>query len=233
VKRIRKTGQRTPIAFVVGTVLAKRPASVTRKRGWYKVRFDPFKQGCFFDPRNDACLRTAKYVRLGDRHVEAFGPKAGENLASLRELNPALTTVAPPRESWRGELGGLNFEPPSARAVARAVEAVQERWPGAVIVDGTDDWEAPRHMRPELWPHDLGIRPLARWHTGASGVSASGLVLGASEFRRLLEAYRRRYGVALQDVAGRRSPGSPSACGCWDGRAIRIHPTISAEFSSA
>lgn len=219
-RRIQKTGTRTPIAFVVGKVLRRRPASVTKKRGWFKVRFDPFEPGCFFDPRTDSCLASAKYMRLGDRHMEAFGPAEGEAMTSLRQLNPQPPFITPQRETWRGDMGGLNYRDATPAATTAAMRHVWDQWPSAVIVDGTDDWEAPEWARPQLWLKLLGAKPLAIWHTGASGQSASGLVFSPAEWQRAQAAFLRRFG---ERVPVSTLPKVPTKCGCWDGEGVRVY----------
>lgn len=222
-RRVKDTGTRDVIAFVVGTGMKpKRPATL-KKRGWFDVRFNPFEQGCFYDARSDACLRTAKYAVLRNRGIRAFGAEKGKPVGSQRELNPELVLFTPERETWHGEMGGLNYRPASAEAVAAELHEVRHAFPEAIVIDGSDDWDAPEHMRPELFPELFGTRPLARWHTGASGVSASGLVLSPEEYDRLCSAYRGRFGFHLTAAPGRSSSGSPSSCGCWDGRGFRVY----------
>ena len=120
-------------------------------------------------------------------------------------------------------MGGLNFVTPTDEAVGVALEEVWADYPDAVVLDGTDDWLAPEWVRPELFPELFGIEVIALWHTGASGKSASGLVLSPDWYAALDERYEEHYGVAIEAVPSQRTDGSHSACGCWDGDAFRVY----------
>lgn len=128
--------------------------------------------------------------------------------------------ITPERETWRGSMGGLNYREATPEATRAAMEHAWSRWPGAVIIDGTDDWEAPEWARPELWPEQMGARPLAFWHTGASGQSLSGLVLRPAEWRRVQAVFLRRFG---QRVPVSQLPKVATKCGCWDGEGVRVY----------
>jgi len=222
VDRIRRTGARTPIAFVVGTVVKDRPRKVSKKHGWSQVRFDPFKSDCFAGPRG-GCLSSAKYVHLGDRQVRAFGVDRGAALTSLRQLNPELELVTPQRDTWQGDMGGLNYGRATPEALEAALDQVWARWPGAVILDGTDDWDAPEKMRPETFPRTHGANPLARWHTGMSGQAASGLIFEPEAYRRLEARYRAAHGHGFEDAPAVRKAEEPNSCGCWQGSGFTVY----------
>lgn len=225
-RRIRETGTRTPCCFVVGTVLRSRP-SQPKARDWSEVRFHPLEAGCFFETSSGRCVRGARYVRLEKRKILAMGLQYGEPVTTGRALNPGpsaggLRTYAPDRSTWTGQMGGLNYEVPSPHAVQDALRTVWADHPGAVVLDGTDDWHAPEWARPELFPDRFAVRPLALWHTGVSGKSVSGLVLDLDEFEVLNRRFRNATGLYLEQVPSQRPTESPSTCGCWDGRAFRI-----------
>lgn len=59
------------------------------------------------------------------------------------------------------------------------------KYPRAVVVDGNDDWFAPIQSSPARACRKNGITPLAYFHTGISGISKSGVVLKASDYRKL------------------------------------------------
>ena len=220
--RIRRTGERSPIAFVVGTVVKDRPRKVSQKHGWSQVRFDPFQGDCFAGPRG-GCFTSAKFVHLGNRKLRAFGVDRGPAVTSMRQLNPDLELFTPQRETWHGDMGGLNYGRATPESLAEALELVWSRWPGCVVLDGTDDWEAPEQMRPETFPRIYSCRPLARWHTGMSGETASGLILSLDEFRRLESAYREHWGHGFEDAPSVRKDDEPTSCGCWQGSGFTIY----------
>jgi len=220
-RRIQSTGTRSPIAFVYGTALKSPPRGASKKSGWFDVRFEPFEHGCFFDARNAACLTSAKYVHLGKRKIRALGSEQGDSVTSLRQLNPAVPLITPRREKWIGDMGGLNYASPTSTALRDAKRYVFERYPGAVILDGTDDWDAPEAYRPSAFLPRLGVRPLAWWHTGQSGALPTGAVVSDDDLPRLRRAYREVYGVDLGQVAVTRPQAEPG-CGCWDGSAVRV-----------
>jgi hypothetical protein len=125
-KQIQRTGVRTVCCFVVGTVISRRPSSVTAKNGWAEIRLDVFDHGCFYRHRDGACVRTAKYARLHNRRIEAFGSRKGDPVTSMRDLadNPGplpVPTYGPRRREWRGEMGGLNFD---VAGLGETVEAI-------------------------------------------------------------------------------------------------------------
>jgi len=226
VRQIQRGGARTVCCFVVGTVIGSRSAAAVKKHGWSEVRLDVFDRGCFYRERDKACLRTAKYARLRNRQIEAFGSRKGAPVTSLRELNPGepdIPTYGPARRSWRGEMDGLNYEPATVGATAGAMRWVHQIHPGTVIVDGSDDWDAPLEVRPEALVGEFGLRPLAWWHTGTSGQCRSGVVLSSEEYARFADAYRTRFGCA-PEVSGSKVPAlTKPSCGCWDGEGLGVY----------
>jgi len=225
VERIRKTGQRNVCCFVVGTLIGQRPARVAKKNGWHSVRFNAETKGCFYDANSGACLSSAKYARMADRHIEAFGLQRGKNASSQREIqaNPGpLPIYGPRRHTWLGEMGGVNFGIADQEAMIQGLRFVWEQLGDVVIVDGTDDWDAPAHCRPEAFVPELGCRPVAWWDSGVSGQSVSGVIFTRQEYTRFCRRYRRRFGVhpaAFQKT----TPMVRPACGCWDGEGPSIY----------
>lgn len=65
--------------------------------------------------------------------------------------------------------------------------------PGCVIVDGSDDWSRPPWRRPERFCHDLEVSVVARFHTGVSGISSSGVVLTMEEYEKAREKFPAAY----------------------------------------
>lgn len=226
VERIQETGVRNVCCFVVGTLIAKRPARVAKKNGWAAVRFNAETKGCFHDAKSGACVRSAKYARLFDRHIETFGNTRGKNVSSQRDLNPGpppLRTYGPRRGSWVGEMGGLNYEAAEPEAVVQALRFVFAELGDVVVVDGTDDWDAPAQFRPEAVAQATGTTPLAWWHTGASGHSVSGMILTRREYRRFCRAYRRRFGAHPERVGDGAVTLERPDCGCWAGEGFAVY----------
>lgn len=77
--------------------------------------------------------------------------------------------------------------------------AVFKDFPAAIIVDGSDDWSAERHHRPQRAVQDAGIEPLAWFHSGISGVSKSGVVLTPADYAKLEEFYLREFKKPLTE----------------------------------
>ena len=213
--------------FVVGTVIPTRAARITRKHGW--ERLDAPTGGCCVRLESGRCVRSAQYVRIASGQLEAFGVRTGAPLTSPRQLpaprrpNPTVPTYGPARASWRGEMGGQNFELATACDTATALAWVLDRHPGCVVIDGSDDWEAPPHVRPQLLCERYGITPVAWWHAGRSGLERSGAVLSRAQWRQLCRAYERDFGFAPEQCPGSRRLLERPSCGCWEGEALRIY----------
>lgn len=82
---------------------------------------------------------------------------------------------------------------------APAPEAVFADFPDAVIVDGDDNWFAPKEKRPEVLAREAGVAPLALFHTGISGITRSGVVLAPADYERLREYFTATYGSAIEE----------------------------------
>ena len=227
-RRIQETGTRGVCCFVVGTVISKRSPKVLERKGWSAVRVDVFDEGCFYRASTGACVRTAKFARIRERSIQAFGLSDGDAVSSLRELsapgrNPPLRVYGPRRRSFRGDLGGVNYELAPARETAAAVHWVLDQHPHCVIVEGSDDWNAPLYARPHQLAARYRIEPEALWHTGTSGKTASGCVFSDASFARFCHAYAVEWGFPPECC-----PGPPPAlerpeCGCWSGEGLRIY----------
>lgn len=228
VEKIQESGVRNVCCYVVGTVIGSRSAKVAKKNGWTTIRLDAFGDGCFYRATTGSCVRTAKYARIRDRSVQAFGARNGEPVTSQRELssrepNPVPAVLGPERETWVGEMGGLNYKVASAEVTAQAIERVLAGCGGCVILDGSDDWNAPDHARPAMLTQRYGVDPWAWWHTGTSGQEYTGVVLSGPQWRAFRRAYIREWGFAPSGC-----PGAPPSllrpeCGCWNGEGIAIY----------
>ncbi len=226
--RRQKNGTHSARRFVVGKVIAKRSAKVTQRNGWSSVRLDTFDQGCFYRASTGASVRRARYVRIHHRTIQAFGLRDGEPVSTMHELeerkeNPQLPVYGPRRDTWRGDLGGLNFEIASPAQTGAAVHWVLERHPNCVIVDGTDDWNAPRYARPQLLCRKYELQPIAWWHTGMSGQGCSGVVLDGPTWDAFRRAYQADCGFPPECCPGPPPRLGPAGCGCWEGEGLRVY----------
>lgn len=213
----------------VGTVLQPRPAKVGHKNGWAPLRIDGDQTGCVYQASTGTCVRTATFVWLrAEGGLRAFGIHYGDpfpepRLAAVMPTpSDGAAILGPARRSWRGEMGGLNYDIASADAVLAAVRDALARHPGAVLVDGSDDWNAPVSARPQVLLARYGLAPLAWWHAGASGQALSGALLSPQTWQRFRTAYTREFGYAPERSSKPIGPARPS-CGCWDGEGLRIY----------
>lgn len=205
-----------PLGHIEGTLIASRDARVRTKNGWGRIRMDRVASGCFHDS-NGSCVDKAAFAWIGADDIEGMGARRQADEASA----VGLPWLGPQRRTWQGDLGGLNFDRPSPEQVQESVSAVLAERPGSVIVDGSDDWDAPDYVRPVVLVQQLGVAPLAWWHTGTSGQSPSGALFDRRSYRRFRRAYRHRFGCYPEQVgdvdAGRRG------CRCWQGNGFRIY----------
>jgi hypothetical protein len=210
---------------VIGRVIAPRDPSVTSKSGWSDVAVTP---DGFCRPCTGARLRTAKYALVRSGKIAAFGMRDGDPVRSLAEAENAhaprdLLVYGPAREAYEGDMGGTNFEIATPQATAAAIHWVLGQHPGAVIIDGSDDWYSPAYVRPEVLCRRYGLRPVALWHTGKSGLTPSGVVLDPGSYEQFRRRYSRQWGFGPE-----RCPGPPPGigrppCGCWEGEGLRVY----------
>ena len=105
-----------------------------------------------------------------------------------------------------GTSGFVNYIGGASTArVHAALEAVFAEHPGAVVLDGSDDWYVNDCRRPGTFPNIFGIKPLARFHTGCSGISKSGIVVSRGDFERIELEFPTQTFTQLRgpDVTGR------------------------------
>lgn len=212
---------------VLGTVIATRPAKVARKNGWSTIRVDG-RGGCFYRATTGVCARAALYARLVDGRIEAFGIVDGDPMHSAREMETVrrardLPIYGPQRKIWRGEMGGKNYEIATGPATLDAIRGLLERYPGHIIVDGSDDWNAPVHCRPELLTARYGTRPVAWWHAGASGQAVSGALFDAAAWSRFRRAFAAEWGFTPERCPWQPVAPQRPACGCYRGEGLAVY----------
>lgn len=211
---------------VWGTIIAPRRPSVTEKHGWQEVVFDP--STCCFHRRSDGGrVRTALFGWVRPGKVLAFGARSVRPGASVGESSGFprdVRVVGPIRGTWRGDMGGLNFEVAEKDVIEDALRSAAASWPGCVLVDGSDDWDAPEQVQ----VRDLALRwhtaPITWWHTGVSGVVPSGAVFAPATFLEFAARYRREFGLTLVAESGVRQSGGPARapCGCYGGEGLFV-----------
>lgn len=59
-----------------------------------------------------------------------------------------------------------------------------------VIIDGEDDWYAPRLSHPDEVAKEANVKVLALYHTGVSGISKSGIVIDEKQLEKFLSKFR-------------------------------------------
>lgn len=91
-----------------------------------------------------------------------------------------------------GTSGFVNYMPTFDGVRAAKAEVFRD-YPGAVIVDGIDDWLSPACGSPQLLVRLFNLRLLARFHAGISGITSSGIVLSAAEFERFTAEYHAAF----------------------------------------
>jgi hypothetical protein len=171
----------------------------------------------------------APFACIVDREVYGFGARGDGPLACLGTAeaafgHPDCLVVQPRRRTRRGDLGGLNYEVASQAAVEFVRARVAESWPGALVVDGSDDWTAPEHVRVFDLLRGWGIRPQAWWHTGISGFTPSGAILRGPA----LEMFVARYGATFGREPWELGPedevptGERPPCGCYRGEGLLV-----------
>ena len=104
----------------------------------------------------------------------------------MKIYNPQSGSISSSIGAW------VNYNGASKEAFNATRSKVFEDFPNSVIVDGTDDWFAPKHRRPETFI-DLGIKLLAYYHSGISGISKSGIIISHDEFKKLETIYQKKY----------------------------------------
>lgn len=88
--------------------------------------------------------------------------------------------------------------------IALAKQARDKYGPTAVILDGDDDWYAPRISHPSQVAKEAGITPLGDFHSGFSGISKSGIVIKAKDLAKFKRTFKQ---LATQhEWTGHRRP---------------------------
>ena len=96
--------------------------------------------------------------------------------------------------STTGTPGFTNYFGGGDVCAARTRAAVWRDYPDAVILNGNDDWNAPTIARIPNLCAEFGIKVLAYFHTGTSGIMKSGVVLMKEAHKELKSRTQEKYG---------------------------------------
>lgn len=109
-----------------------------------------------------------------------------------------MKTYLASRGAMTGTTGFTNYTGSLPEDRSRVMAEVWRDHPGAVVVNGNDDWYAKVEHRPATFIGQFKeIRPLAYYHSGISGIAKTGIVVAGSDFPKLEAAYREKYGVEI------------------------------------
>lgn len=102
-----------------------------------------------------------------------------------------------------GYSGFTNYFPGTREDIAAALEEVFEDHPGSVVIDGADNWFWHRYERPETFPRQFDIQPLAMFHSKISGISKSGIVVTAEDYHKIVREFPdQTWGSGEKAVSG-------------------------------
>lgn len=105
----------------------------------------------------------------------------------MKTYNPQSSSVSSSIGAW------VNYSGASAAAFQKTRQQVFVDFPDSVIVDGSDDWNDPIYKRPQAFLEKLDIKPLAFYHSGASGITRSGVVVSKDDFIVLEQKYSENF----------------------------------------
>ena len=105
----------------------------------------------------------------------------------MKTYNPQSSSVSSSIGAW------VNYSGASATELQRTRQQVFADFPDSVIIDGSDDWNDPIYRRPQAFLEKLGIKPLAFYHSGISGITRSGAVVSKDDFIVLEQKYSESF----------------------------------------
>jgi hypothetical protein len=73
----------------------------------------------------------------------------------------------------------------------RFQEQVFKKYPDSIIIDGNEDWSAPKLQHPDMIAHEANIIIIALYHKGHSGVSKSGIVINENDIKKFVSTFNR------------------------------------------
>jgi len=113
-----------------------------------------------------------------------------------------------------GTSGFTNYGPGTGAQLSAALDRVFAAHPGAVVLDGDDNWYASEANRPAAFAKIFGIEPLASFHTGISGISKSGIVVSLADAVRIEREFPTKVFTQLRE---------PDRTGCRLRECVRVY----------
>ena len=89
-----------------------------------------------------------------------------------------------------GSSGFINFMPGTPEGFKKALTEVFTDHPNAVVIDGKDDWNAPKILHPDLIAKRANIKIIDEFHSGVSGISTSGIIINSKDFKKFKESFK-------------------------------------------
>lgn len=90
--------------------------------------------------------------------------------------------------TYVGSSGFTNYSP-SNEALAEGLAEVFKNNPGAIVIDGNDDWYAPKLMHPGMIADECKIKTLGAFHSGVSGFTWSGIIIEKKDLKKFIRMF--------------------------------------------
>ena len=90
--------------------------------------------------------------------------------------------------------GNVNYMPSVKDSFRDTLKKVFAEDPEYVVIDGDDDWYAPRLAHPSFVAEEAGIPVVGNFHSGISGISYSGIVIMQSHYQAFVQKFKELAG---------------------------------------
>lgn len=87
--------------------------------------------------------------------------------------------------------GFVNYFPSAERTQRKIDEAFQKYGDDIAIIDGEDNWYAPRILHISHLLNKFNIPQIAEFHTGISGIATSGAVIKKSDLQKFIKMFNK------------------------------------------
>jgi len=91
--------------------------------------------------------------------------------------------------------GFVNYFNYTAEGINRALEEIYKDLGDVVVLDGDDDWYGKAIYKPCRIAEEAGVKVLAFFHTGISGMTCSGIVIASGDLEKVLKMRGEMLGV--------------------------------------
>lgn len=112
----------------------------------------------------------------------------------IKTYNPQSSHISSSVGGW------INYIGASEKQFKLTREQIFKDYPNSVIVDGTDDWFSQESHRPQLFAEKFGLKILAYYHSGNSGMTKSGIVISSEDYYILQDKYTKAYNLNVESV---------------------------------